>query len=214
VATPSMVGESDNLERTKNTALACAAAFQALYYAEDKHGAVINSVSIPGLGSGTGRVPPFLCAQLMYIGYTLFRRKRYDSFDEMLTHLNTELENIGQLGASKAGPQPIEPPVQSGHLIDNLHDQAHQDVQAEEDLATQALVGGVGHPFEGVADFVKLKDAKETKIPAGGYLYVESPMIGKALGIEEGQADAVVHDTVGDEALEYVKNTPIGTPIL
>jgi hypothetical protein len=92
--------------RTKNTALACAAAFQAIYYAEGEKGAAIDSVALPGLGSGTGKTPPFVCAELMLIGYKLFQRKRYESFDEMLKHLNEELYGIGQGAAAEVGPQP------------------------------------------------------------------------------------------------------------
>jgi O-acetyl-ADP-ribose deacetylase (regulator of RNase III) len=100
VATPSMVGETDNLTRTKNTALACAAAFQAIYQAKDKYGQPIESIAIPGLGSGTGQVPPMTCAELMLIGFKLFRRKRYTSFSDMVYHLNEELSHIGYYGAA------------------------------------------------------------------------------------------------------------------
>jgi O-acetyl-ADP-ribose deacetylase (regulator of RNase III) len=94
VSTPTMEGESDDLRRTKNTALACAAAFQAIYQAfgrANMFGDPIQSVAIPGLGAGTGKVDPEKCASLMLIGYKLFLRKRFTTFNDMLLALNEEL---------------------------------------------------------------------------------------------------------------------------
>lgn len=94
VSTPTMEGESDDLRRTKNTAIACAAAFQAIYQAfasANMFGDPIQSVAFPGLGAGTGKVEPEKCASLMLIGYKLFVRKRFSDFNEMLQALNEEL---------------------------------------------------------------------------------------------------------------------------
>ena len=95
VFTPTMVGESDNVSRTQNTALAGAAAFQAINMLGD--GGVIDaeSVALPGLGAGTGRVPVGTCAKLTRVYVKLFERGRFDSFDEMLDALNEELEGVG-----------------------------------------------------------------------------------------------------------------------
>jgi O-acetyl-ADP-ribose deacetylase (regulator of RNase III) len=108
VSTPTMEGESDDLRRTKNTALACAAAFQAIYAAIDAAGSDggrwVESVALPGLGAGTGKVSPEMCAELMKVGYTLFRRKRYVSFEEMLDALNAELVEAGKPQIAAVAP--------------------------------------------------------------------------------------------------------------
>lgn len=193
VATPSMVGESDNLKRTKNTALACAAAFQAIYYAEDKHGAEINSVAIPGLGSGTGQVPPDLCAGLMKIGYTLFRRKRYESFDEMLEHLNVELGLIGQTEAAATGPQPGAGLVQQAIGFDNAHPGIPKGGIPLHDKETGAVVA-YGEPWPD----------EEEKAPEE-----DTPIPSTAHG-QQGNGDLSVKLPVVD----YIKDFPLGTPVV
>lgn len=172
VATPSMVGESDDLRRTKNTALACAAAFQAIYYANDKHGAEIDSIAIPGLGSGTGKISPEVCADLMLVGYRLFLRKRYDSFDEMLEHLHEELGEVGLAHVAEAGPQP-----HTGQVM-------------------QTVEGGIGKgTFPG-----------DLHIHKGN---IPPTDVAKALHVE--QSDGIPTISEGEE---YIKNTPIGTPLV
>jgi O-acetyl-ADP-ribose deacetylase (regulator of RNase III) len=95
VSTPTMEGENDDLRRTRNTAWACAAAFQAIYELNEKSGEPIKSIAIPGLGAGTGRIDPEICAELLLVGFRLFKRKRYTSFEEMSDALNEELGDIG-----------------------------------------------------------------------------------------------------------------------
>jgi O-acetyl-ADP-ribose deacetylase (regulator of RNase III) len=96
ISTPTMEGESDDLRRTKNAAMAMAAAFQSLYSVMDKSDVQIESMAIPGLGSGTGKMSPETCAELMFVGYTLFKRRRYESFEAMIEALYVELGQIGK----------------------------------------------------------------------------------------------------------------------
>jgi O-acetyl-ADP-ribose deacetylase (regulator of RNase III) len=119
VSTPTMEGESDDLRRTKNTALACAAAFQAIYQANDLFGEPIDSIAIPGLGAGTGKVEPAKCANLLLVGYKLFRRKRFASFEEMLSALNEELvaADMPQVAEAK-GTEESHPNVNIGFSED------------------------------------------------------------------------------------------------
>lgn len=180
VATPSMVGESDDLRRTKNTALACAAAFQAIYYASDKHGTEIDSIAIPGLGSGTGKIPSGVCADLMLVGYRLFCRKRYDSFDEMLEHLHEELGEVGLAHVTKAGPQPG-----TGQFM-------------------QVIDGGVEKatlPDEGLEKAY----TQEEKAELEEVLHVEQ--------LDDPPVKVVEIPTIS-EGDEYIKSTPIGTPLV
>ncbi len=64
-------------------------------------GGGIASVALPGLGANTGKVPVEICADLMWTGYSLFRRREFESFTEMRAALEEEL---GPLGAP--GPKP------------------------------------------------------------------------------------------------------------
>lgn len=109
VSTPTMEGESDDLRRTKNTALACAAAWQAIYVAAERmkaEGVGIDgiTVAIPGLGAGTGKMPADKCAALMLVGFRVFRRGHFPSFEAMLTAVNEELVNADLVAAAEAQP--------------------------------------------------------------------------------------------------------------
>lgn len=73
ISTPTMVTSSEDVSDTLNVALACAAAFQAVHMQNAADPGSIESVAIPGLGAATGRVPPRICANLMWTAYTLFR---------------------------------------------------------------------------------------------------------------------------------------------
>lgn len=89
IAVPTMAGEKDDLRRTKNTARAIAAAFQAIYEANNAASAdagpdtYIETVVIPGLGTGTGRVTPVVGAELMLVGYKLFLRGHFPDWKEL-----------------------------------------------------------------------------------------------------------------------------------
>lgn len=95
ISTPSMMGDSDNVSGTMNTAMACAAAFQAINMQNKLQPGSIRSVALPGLGAGTGSVPPEMCADLMWTGYSLFRRRSFDTYLEMQKALQDEIGNIG-----------------------------------------------------------------------------------------------------------------------
>lgn len=105
VAAATMAGEQDNISRTVNTARACAAAFQAIYTAVDRGSTALNTVAIPGLGGGTGGVPPRKVAELLHLGYTLFRRRRYATWEELAAAVDAELD-------VSAKPQPTPAPTQ------------------------------------------------------------------------------------------------------
>ncbi len=91
VAAATMVGEGDDISRTINSALACAAAFQAIYTAVARSGNLVETVAIPGLGGGTGKVSPQKVAEMLHVGYTLFRRRRYADTSSLLDALKEEL---------------------------------------------------------------------------------------------------------------------------
>jgi O-acetyl-ADP-ribose deacetylase (regulator of RNase III) len=83
VSTPTMVKASEDVSATLNVALACAAAFQALHMQNAAEPGSVESVAIPGLGAATGRVPPRVCANLMWTAYTLFREYKFSDYDAL-----------------------------------------------------------------------------------------------------------------------------------
>ncbi|MBL8113276.1 MAG: macro domain-containing protein [Acidobacteria bacterium] len=101
ISTPTMFGSSEDISDSLNVALACAAAFQVIHMHNARAGGGIASVALPGLGANTGKVPVEICADLMWTGYSLFRRREFESFTEMRAALEEEL---GPLGAP--GPKP------------------------------------------------------------------------------------------------------------
>lgn len=109
IAAATMVNDSDDVSRTKNTALACAAAFQAIYAAANGVTHPIKSIAIPGLGAGTGKTPPEICARLMKAGHILFERKRYLSFESMKSELMELLEDMLLIPSTKPVKQVNEP---------------------------------------------------------------------------------------------------------
>jgi O-acetyl-ADP-ribose deacetylase (regulator of RNase III) len=108
ISTPTMFGSSDDISDTLNVALACAAAFQAVHMQNARGAGGIRSVALPGLGANTGKVPVEICADLMWTGYSLFRRREFASFAEMRAALEDELGDLGPAGLSpKAKVSPI-----------------------------------------------------------------------------------------------------------
>jgi O-acetyl-ADP-ribose deacetylase (regulator of RNase III) len=83
ISTPTMVKSSENISDTLNVALACAAAFQAVHLQNTAEPGSIESIAIPGLGAATGRVPPRVCANLMWTAYTLFREYEFKDYDTL-----------------------------------------------------------------------------------------------------------------------------------
>jgi O-acetyl-ADP-ribose deacetylase (regulator of RNase III) len=103
ISTPTMVASSEDVSDTLNVALACAAAFQAVHMQNARAPGSIQSVALPGLGAQTGRVPVEICADLMWTGCSLFRRRAFDDFAAMRVALQEEL---GDLGPSSSHGQP------------------------------------------------------------------------------------------------------------
>lgn len=99
ISTPTMTASSEDISDTMNVALACAAAFQAVHMQNALAPGSIGSIALPGLGANTGRVPVEICADLMWTGYNLFRRRAFDDFAAMRAALEEELGDLGPAGA-------------------------------------------------------------------------------------------------------------------
>ncbi|MGE3819287.1 MAG: macro domain-containing protein [Isosphaeraceae bacterium] len=95
ISTPTMIASSQDVSDTLNVALACAAAFQAIHIQNARAPGSIQSVALPGLGANTGRVPVEICADLMWTGHSLFRRRAFDDFAAMRAALEEELGDLG-----------------------------------------------------------------------------------------------------------------------
>jgi O-acetyl-ADP-ribose deacetylase (regulator of RNase III) len=95
ISTPTMVRSAENVSETMNVALACAAAFQAVHIQNLREPDSIGSVALVGLGAATGRVPPRVCANLMWTGYTLFNEHSFGSYEAMRATLEEELGGLG-----------------------------------------------------------------------------------------------------------------------
>lgn len=120
ISTPTMMGSSEDISDSLNVAAACAAAFQAVHMQNDREPGSIGSVALPGLGAQTGRVPVEICADLMWTGYSLFRRRvLFADFAEMRAALEAELGPLGPSATfpgspkskpkAKGGPPPTAP---------------------------------------------------------------------------------------------------------
>lgn len=95
ISTPTMFDASEDVRATMNTACACAAAFQAVHQQNRAARGSVRSVALPGLGAGTGRVPVELCAELMWVGYDLFREQVFDDFAAVRAALEERLGDLG-----------------------------------------------------------------------------------------------------------------------
>lgn len=121
IATPTMHGPSDNVSATMNVALACAAALQCLRAQNAVAPGSIRSVAMPGLGAGTGRVEPAVCADLMYAAWKLFEGRSFDGFHDLRAALSHELGDLGDAGhvghahepapVAYRGPRPAVLPI-------------------------------------------------------------------------------------------------------
>lgn len=94
ISTPTMTQQSQNVRETLNTALACAAAFQAVHMQNEREPGSIGSVALVGMGAATGKVPPQVCANLMWAGYMLFQDSSFDSYDELRSTVTEQLHDI------------------------------------------------------------------------------------------------------------------------
>ncbi|MGI5186073.1 macro domain-containing protein [Dactylosporangium sp. CA-152071] len=94
ISTPTMTQSVQNVRETLNVALACAAAFQAIHMQNAAEPGSITSVALVGMGAATGKVPPQVCANLMWAGYTLFGDYSFDDYDELRTTVSAQLDDI------------------------------------------------------------------------------------------------------------------------
>jgi O-acetyl-ADP-ribose deacetylase (regulator of RNase III) len=95
ISTPTMAASSEDISDTLNVALACAAAFQVVHMQNSRVPGSVHSIALPGLGANTGKVPAEICADLMWTGYSLFRRRAFDDFAAMRAALEQELGDLG-----------------------------------------------------------------------------------------------------------------------
>jgi O-acetyl-ADP-ribose deacetylase (regulator of RNase III) len=95
ISTPTMVSSSEDVSDTVNVALASAAAFQAIHLQNALEPDSITSAALPGLGAATGRVPPGVCANLMWTGYSLFNDGDFQDFESMRAALRERLGEVG-----------------------------------------------------------------------------------------------------------------------
>jgi len=115
ISTPTMVSSSEDISDTLNVALACAGAFQAVNNQNQREPGSIRSVALPGLGANTGRVPVEICADLMWTGFSLFRRRTFADFSEMRKALEEILGDLGPVTGKPAGPKPHVAAVAPGN---------------------------------------------------------------------------------------------------
>ncbi|GAB3802648.1 macro domain-containing protein [Micromonospora zhanjiangensis] len=94
ISTPTMQQSVENVRETLNVALACAAAFQAVHMQNQREPGSIASVALVGMGAATGKVPPQVCANLMWAGYTLFHDYAFDDYDELRSTVTGQLGDI------------------------------------------------------------------------------------------------------------------------
>ncbi|MEV4517580.1 macro domain-containing protein [Dactylosporangium sp. NPDC049525] len=94
ISTPTMTQSVQNVRETLNVALACAAAFQAIHLQNAVAPGSITSVALVGMGAATGKVPPQVCANLMWAGYTLFNDYTFRDYDELRTTVCAQLDDI------------------------------------------------------------------------------------------------------------------------
>ena len=94
ISTPTMTASAEDVRETLNTAMACVAAFQAIHMQNAREPGSITSVALVGLGAATGKVPPQVCANLMWAGYTLFQECSFDSYDELRATVAAQLDDI------------------------------------------------------------------------------------------------------------------------
>jgi O-acetyl-ADP-ribose deacetylase (regulator of RNase III) len=95
ISTPSMGASSEDISDTLNVALTCAAAFQMVAIQNRAEPGAITSVALPGVGTGTGRTPVEICADLMWTAYNLHLQRDFVDFAEMRAALEEELGALG-----------------------------------------------------------------------------------------------------------------------
>ncbi len=101
ISTPTMVQSVENVSETLNVAMACAAVFQAIHMQNAKEPGSIESVALVGMGAATGRVPPRVCANLMWTGYTLFNDYEFRDFDHLRAVVREHLGDVDSVPETK-----------------------------------------------------------------------------------------------------------------
>ncbi|GAA0708058.1 macro domain-containing protein [Dactylosporangium roseum] len=94
ISTPTMEHSVENVRETLNVALACAAAFQAIHMQNSREPGSIRSVALVGMGAATGKVPPQVCANLMWAGYTLFNDYSFHDYEDLRQTVTGQLADI------------------------------------------------------------------------------------------------------------------------
>jgi O-acetyl-ADP-ribose deacetylase (regulator of RNase III) len=119
ISTPSMSATSEDISDTLNVALTCSAAFQMVQMQNAKEPGSIASVALPGLGTGTGRTPVEICADLMWTAYNLFLNNNFTSFAAMRAALEDELGSLGN-NLAPGGTKAAKPaPAVVAHVTGN-----------------------------------------------------------------------------------------------
>ncbi|MFG2907323.1 macro domain-containing protein [Kitasatospora sp. NPDC048286] len=96
ISAPTMQASSQNVSETLNVALACAAAFQAVHRQNRLRPGSIRSVALVGMGAQTGKVPPRVCANLMWSGHTLFNDHHFEDDDDLRATVLAQLDDLEQ----------------------------------------------------------------------------------------------------------------------
>ncbi|MEM8875679.1 MAG: macro domain-containing protein [Planctomycetota bacterium] len=106
VSTPTMHQSSEDISATMNVALAAMAALQAVrMHNQENPTDPIYTVALPGLGVGTGQVPPEIAADLMWSAYSLMMGGEFVDF----RHASAMLaEELGELNPMRDAP-PVRP---------------------------------------------------------------------------------------------------------
>ncbi len=119
ISTPSMSASSEDISDTLNVALTCSAAFQAVRMQNRLEPGSITAVALPGIGTGTGRTPVEICADLMWTAYSLALDNDFADFAEMRAALEESLGNLGNTlapgGTKAAKPAPAAVAHATGH---------------------------------------------------------------------------------------------------
>ncbi|MGW7587145.1 macro domain-containing protein [Kitasatospora sp. NPDC054768] len=112
ISAPTMRTSSQNVSETLNVALACAAAFQAVHRQNRLRPGSIRSVALVGMGAATGKVPPRVCANLMWSGYTLFNDHHFEDDDDLRATVLAQLDDLEKAPATERVR--IVPPARRG----------------------------------------------------------------------------------------------------
>ena len=126
VSTPTMHRGSEDVSATMNVALACVAAIQAVRLHNAAAGQQeIYTLALPGLGAGTGHVPPEIAADLMWTAYDLMKGRAFASFAAArtaLAHTLGEVDPIPPIAPrpAKAPSKPDPVPVASDEDFDDF----------------------------------------------------------------------------------------------